>query len=337
MEATELKYLLVFALSLILSLILVPVAIRMAKRLDMLDHPEKDRWHDRVVPNVGGVAIFISFMLTSVIFVPFQREIWIILSGAVAVFTLGFLDDRFGTHPRIKLIVQFGVALALIFLGVRLRILPAVVAIPVTLLWIVGLINALNMIDNMDGLSGGITFIASMMIFLLSWQRGHSIVPVLALALAGGCLGFLVYNFNPARVFMGDCGSLFLGYTLSVLAILGFWQKSSPVFPLLAAPVLILGYAVFDTILVTVLRLKARGRPWIGGKDHSSHRLARLGLGERGAVLFLYALVIMVGISAFVVLNTGLAIGVPLVVFLSIAAVIFGWFLWKRTEELIDR
>ena len=337
MEATELKYLLVFALSLILSLILVPAVSRLARRLNILDCPGKDRWHNRAVPNMGGVAIFISFMLASVVFVPFQREVWVILSGAAVIFILGFLDDRFGTHPRIKFVVQLGVALALILLGVRLRILSAVAAIPVTLLWVVGLINAFNLIDNMDGLSGGVAFIASVTLFLLSWQGDHSIVPVLALALAGGCLGFLVYNFNPARVFMGDCGSLFLGYTLSVLAILEFWQKSSPMFPLLAAPVLILGYAIFDTALVTVLRLKAKGPPWIGGKDHSSHRLVKLGLSERGAVLLLYSLAIVGSMSAFAVLNAGLAVGVSLAIFLSIVAVTFGWFLWKRTEEFIDR
>jgi UDP-GlcNAc:undecaprenyl-phosphate GlcNAc-1-phosphate transferase len=244
---------------------------------------------------------------------------------------LGFLDDKFGTLPKAKFLVQIGIALALVLLGVRLKILPAIIAIPLTLVWIVMITNAFNLIDNMDGLSAGVAFIASMTIFLFSLNSGQATVPILALALAGACLGFLRYNFNPAKIFMGDCGSLLLGYILSTLAILGFWQNASPIFKTLTAPALILGYAVFDTTFVTILRLKAGGRPWVGGKDHSSHRLVKLGLSERQAVLLLYALGIIGSISAFIVLKTNLAIGVPLVVFLCMVAVAFGWILAKKT------
>jgi UDP-GlcNAc:undecaprenyl-phosphate GlcNAc-1-phosphate transferase len=215
------KYLLAFTLSLIVSLIVTPVVIRLAKRLGVIDRPVDDRWHKKPTPRIGGVAIFAGFIVASAIF---------------------------------------------------------------------------------------------------------------ALALAGGCLGFLRYNFRnrlPARVFMGDCGSLFLGYLLSTLAILGFWQKTSPILLALTAPALILGYAVFDTILVTVLRLNAGGRPWIGGKDHSSHRLVKLGLSEKRAVLLLYALGIVGSLSAFIVLKESLAIGVPLAAFLCIGGVTFGFILAK--------
>jgi len=234
-----------------------------------------------------------------------QNTKLIVLIGGFIIFTLGLLDDKFGTIPVVKFLVQLGVASALVSFGIRLRILPTAVAIPLTLVWIVMITNAFNLIDNMDGLSAGVAFIASMTIFLFSRMSGQATVPILALALAGACLGFLPYNFNPAVVFMGDCGSLFLGYILSVLAILGFWQKSSPIFPILTAPVLILGYAVFDTTLVTILRLKAGGRPWIGGRDHSSHRLVMLGLSERKAVLLLYALGILSSVFAFIMLRTG--------------------------------
>ena len=332
MGISGLKYLLAFALSLTVSLIATPFVIRLAKRRGIIDHPVDNRWHKRAVPHMGGMAIFAGFMVASAVFVPIQRETLIIFLGAVVIFTLGFLDDKFGSYFKIKLMVQFGIALALALLGIKLRILPVAVAIPVTLLWIVGLTNAFNLIDNMDGLSAGVAFIASMTFFLFSWNSGQAIVPVMALALAGACLGFLRYNFNPARIFMGDCGSLFLGYILSTFAILGFWQKSSPIFPILTAPVLVLGYAIFDTTFVTVLRLKAGSRPWIGGKDHSSHRLAMLGLGERKTVLLLYALGIVGAVSAFIVLNTSLVVGLPLVVFLGMVAVAFGWILATKVR-----
>ena len=332
MGISGLKYLLAFALSLTVSLIATPFVIRLAKRRGIIDHPVDNRWHKRAVPHMGGMAIFAGFMVASAVFVPIQRETLIIFLGAVVVFTLGVLDDKFGSCFKIKIMVQFGIALALALLGIKLRILPVAVAIPVTLLWIVGLTNAFNLIDNMDGLSAGVAFIASMTFFLFSWNSGQAIVPVMSLALAGACLGFLRYNFNPARIFMGDCGSLFLGYILSTFAILGFWQKSSPIFPILTAPVLVLGYAIFDTTLVTVLRLKAGSRPWIGGKDHSSHRLAMLGLGERKTVLLLYALGIVGAVSAFIVLNTSLVVGLPLVVFLGMVAVAFGWILATKVR-----
>lgn len=323
------KYLLSFTLSLVVSFLVTPIVIKLARRLGIIDRPVNDRWHKIPTPRMGGVAIFVGFVVASVIFCPFQRETLIVLLGGFGIFTLGFLDDKFGTYPKIKFLVQLGIALALVLLGVRLKILPSAVAIPLTLIWIVMITNAFNLIDNMDGLSAGIAFVASITLFLFSWQGGQTTVPILALALAGACLGFLRYNFKPAKLFMGDCGSLFLGYILSTLAILWFWQNSSPVFPFLVAPGLILGYAIFDTTLVTVLRLKSGGRPWIGGKDHSSHRLVKLGLSERQTVLLLYALGIVVSFSAFLVLRASLTIGISLIAFLCMVAVAFGWILAK--------
>jgi UDP-GlcNAc:undecaprenyl-phosphate GlcNAc-1-phosphate transferase len=253
------------------------------------------------------------------------------LAGGLAAFTLGILDDKFGTHPGAKFIVQLSIAFALVLFGVRIRIVPTPLAVPLSLIWVVMLTNAFNLIDNMDGLSAGTATIASLTIFGLTYEKnGQETVPILALALAGACLGFLRYNFNPARIFMGDCGSLFLGFTLSALAILGFWQDaSSPVFSALTAPALIMGYAIFDTILVTVLRLKNGGYPWVGGKDHSSHRLVRLGLSEKNAMLSLYSFGVIGSLSALVIQRSSTMIGLPLVTTLTLIAIGFGWYLDK--------
>ena len=325
------KYLLTFGTSLILSLIATPASIRLANRFGIIDQPVDSRWHKKPTPRMGGVAIFLSFIAASAIFGDFRRETLLLLLGGVGIFSLGLLDDKFGTFPKFKFLFQLIIALALVLFGIRLMIIPAFVAIPLTIVWIVMITNAFNLLDNMDGLSAGVAAIASFVFFLLSWKSGQKAVPILALALTGASLGFLRYNFNPAKVFMGDCGSLFLGYILSTLAIEGFWQSASPLLPALTAPVLILAVAVFDTILVTVLRISAGGRPWIGGKDHSSHRLVKLGLSERQAVLLLYTLSIVGSGSAFFVLNTGLTIGIPLVAFLCLVAVGFGFFL-SRAE-----
>ena len=327
------KYPLAFVTSLIVSLIVTPLVIKLAGRLGIIDRPVDDRWHKKSTPRMGGVAIFIGFIVASAIFASFQREMLIVLLGGIGVFILGFLDDKFGTFPKTKSLVQIIIASVLVLLGIRLKILPTAAAVPLTILWIVGLTNALNMIVNMDGLSSGIAFVAAIAIFLLSWQSGQTTVPILALALAGACLGFLRYNFKPAKIFMGDCGSLLIGYTLSTLTILGFWQESSAIFPALTAPVLILGYPVFDTTFVTILRLESGGRPWVGGKDHSSHRLVKLGLNERQVVLLVYAFGIVGGLAAFVLLNTTLVVGISVAAFLCMAAIVFGWFLAKLSKD----
>jgi UDP-GlcNAc:undecaprenyl-phosphate GlcNAc-1-phosphate transferase len=223
----------------------------------------------------------------------------------------------------VQVLVAFGVA----YFGVVSKILPVNwMNIFLTVFWIVGLINALNFLDNMDGLSSGITIIAALAIFGLSLQKGEASVPLLSLALAGSCLGFLRYNFNPAKIFMGDCGSLFLGYTLATLAVLGCWQSSSPFVGTFFAPILIMGVIIFDITLVTFLRLKHGIMPWIGGKDHSSHRLVSILKGsEKGAVLILYGMAIIAGVLGSLVLprlNSFAAI--LLTVTFGIALIIFG-------------
>jgi UDP-GlcNAc:undecaprenyl-phosphate GlcNAc-1-phosphate transferase len=177
----------------------------------------------------------------------------------------------------------------------------------------------------MDGLASGITIIASMALLGLSLGKGEMGTALLCLALAGSCLGFLRYNFNPAKIFMGDCGSMFLGYMLAALAILGGWQRHSPVFGAFLPPVLILGVAIFDTTLVTVLRLKNGRWPWQGGRDHSSHRLVSiLGGSEKGAVLVLYGMGVLAGVLGLVTaeLSSLMAILAAGVFFLGIT--IFG-------------
>ena len=286
-----------FLFAIAVSLILTSVVRRISLKLNILDMPRESRWHRQPVALMGGVGIFTGFVLVTLLRVHLTRQVLVLLLGGGAIFALGLLDDLLGTHPGVKFSIQVVVALAVACFGVAIRILPyRWLNIALTTLWIVGLTNALNLLDNMDGLSSGITTVAALVILGLSLQRGEALAALLSSVLAGVCLGFLRYNFNPAKIFMGDCGSLFLGYMLAMLTVLGGWQHSSPLVVTLMPPILILGVPIFDTTLVTIVRLKNGRKPWQGGKDHSSHRLVSiLGGNERGAMLILCGMGALVG------------------------------------------
>lgn len=319
-------YVIVFLSSLILSLVLTPIVRKAMLRLCVIDAPNESRWHQQSVALMGGIAIFISFALAALLRVELKREIIVILLGGGIIFALGLLDDLLGVHPRAKFAVQALVAFGIAYFGAATNILPYNwLNIFLTVFWIIGLTNAINLLDNMDGLSSGITIIAILAVLGLSLQKGEANVALLCLALAGSCLGFLRYNFNPARIFMGDCGSMFLGYMLAILTILGGWQRSSPLAGTFLSPILILGVPIFDTTLVTVLRLKKGRRPWQGGKDHSSHRLVSiLGGRERGAVLILYGVGILMGGSGLIIMKLNLLMAILIAVILFLGMVILG-------------
>ena len=319
-------YIITFFFSLIVSLVLTPIVRRAMLKLGILDMPNESRWHRQPVALMGGIAIFISFALVALLRVELKREMLVILLGGGIIFVLGLLDDLLGTYPRTKFAVHVVVGIGTVSFGVASKVMPfSWLNISLTFIWIVMLTNALNLLDNMDGLSSGITIIAALAIFGLSLQKGETNVALLSLALAGSCLGFLRYNFNPAKIFMGDCGSLFLGYMLATLAVLGGWQRSSPLAGTFLSPILILGVAILDTTLVTILRLKHGRMPWQGGRDHSSHRLVSILSGnEKGAVLVLYGVGILAGGLALIMmkLNSLMAILIAAIFFLGM--ILFG-------------
>ena len=320
-------YITIFFFSLILSLVLTPIVRKAMLKFGILDMPSESRWHRQPVALMGGIAIFISFALVALLRVELKREILVILLGGGIIFALGFLDDLFGTRPKVKFAIQVLVAFGVAYFGVASKILPySWLNILLTVFWIVGLINALNLLDNMDGLSSGITIIAVLAILGLSLQKGETYAALLSLALAGSCLGFLRYNFNPAKIFMGDCGSMFLGYMLATLAVLGGWQRSSPFVGTFLAPILILSVAIFDTTLVTILRLRHGKMPWQGGRDHSSHRLVSIfGGSEKGAMLVLYGIAIIAGvIGSLVIPRLSSLTAILFTATFGIALIIFG-------------
>ena len=294
----------------------------------MVAIPRQDRWHRQPTPLLGGVAIFAASTAVIVWFGPKDARLIGLVGGGAILFVTGLIDDFRHLRPHTKLIAQIAAACVLVFGGVQVGS-PwlAAIAIPLTILWVVGITNAFNLLDNMDGLSAGTAVIAAAFLFAFTISVGHLDIAVLCLALGGAALGFLIYNFNPARVFMGDSGSMYLGFTLSGITLLGTHEMASDVFFVLLVPAAMLGLPIMDTTLVTIVRT-LEGRPLSqGGRDHLSHRLVAVGLSERQAVLVLYVLAASFGSLGLVARVMGVWLSLVLAGVYLVIAVLFGAFL----------
>jgi UDP-GlcNAc:undecaprenyl-phosphate GlcNAc-1-phosphate transferase len=277
---------------------LTPLVRLGARTLGVVSSPSQDRWHPRSIPLLGGIAICAAVLIATLMAGRPSRDLLLALGAGVALLGVGVVDDVYGVRPVLKLIAQIGVACVLVSLGVSLNWTgsPSVNAV-ITILWIVGTTNAFNLLDNMDGLCAGIALVTAL---ALCWSVGEAGggVFICSAAVAGATAGFLVFNFKPASIFMGDTGSLFLGSTLGVLAVLGAPLAQKGVLSAIAVPVLLMLIPIFDTTFVTLSRKLSRRRVSVGGRDHTSHRLVALGLSERQAVLFLYGIAALAGAAA---------------------------------------
>lgn len=299
-------YIIGFVSSCLIALLLTPLVKRLAFWVGATDRPDERKVHSRIMPRLGGLAIFLAFVGAFIIVMPvlkdhnFNAALGLLLGGTVVVLT-GALDDRFQLRPRYKLLGQLIAAGIVVAFGLRIELssLPFVgemlvgaewISIPVTILWIVGVSNALNLIDGLDGLSAGVSGIATMTIFVLSLIVPSVTVSLLSIILLGGIIGFLFYNFHPAKIFMGDSGSLFLGFALATLSILGF--KQATVLSLLI-PILILGVPLSDTIFAILRRLVNKKPISAPDKSHLHHCLLQLGLSHRVTVLIIYGIALV--------------------------------------------
>ncbi len=285
-----------FGLALVLSLVFVPVARAVATRLGYVAKPREDRWHRRPVALFGGAAIAASLFASVAVF-RVAAELAVLTGTAAAMFAVGFVDDVVSLKPSTKLIAQIACASVLLFFGYRLNWVHSSYTLDtiLTLVWVVGMTNAFNLLDNMDGLCGGIAVIvgASLLVSLLPGARAHSFAEVRYLAMLLGAVGgFLVYNVHPASIFMGDSGSLLLGFSFAAVTLSAERTSAgrTDALSIVAAPVLVLLIPIFDTTLVTLSRWFWGRRASQGGRDHSSHRLVAIGLSERSAVALLWLL-----------------------------------------------
>lgn len=289
-----------FLISLVLSYLLTPTAGVIAQKLGLVDKPSSIKAHAHPTPLLGGLAIFISFFLALIFTAGIDRNIFAMLIGGTLLFAIGVIDDKIGMMPKFKLFGQLVAALVVVRMGIRAGFIENYyLSMLFTCLWIVGITNAINLLDNLNGLSSGITAIAAFFFGMLALERGDLMIAALGFALCGSSAGFLKHNFPKAHIFMGDAGSLFIGFLLSTIAILGNWRSPTHITSL-AIPILILGYPIFDTTLVIISRVKDGRSIFQGGKDHSSHRLALLGLRKRRAVLVIFSINVCLGLAGYI-------------------------------------
>jgi UDP-GlcNAc:undecaprenyl-phosphate GlcNAc-1-phosphate transferase len=313
----------------ILSSLLVPASAALARRFNVMDHPGARKVHVAPTPRLGGVAVFLSFNIVvlagylispHIAGFPWLRDVMGptslilqeafrakarltgLLAGGGVVFVIGLLDDARGGHfpVALKAAGQVLAAVTLVGAGVRTSFLPFDwMNVLVTVLWLVGMTNAFNLLDNMDGLSAGVAFVASGVFLLTAWSLGELFISLILAAFMGSLLGFLFFNVHPARVFLGDCGSLFIGYLMGSLTLLERYvsHASSTLFPILL-PVFVLAVPLIDTFTVTFIRLR-EGRPiYIGDRRHLSHRLVALGFSQPAAVRILWLMTFCLGLGA---------------------------------------
>ncbi|HYO91117.1 MAG TPA: hypothetical protein VEQ40_05755 [Pyrinomonadaceae bacterium] len=290
-------------LSFALSLILTPAVRLLARRVGMVAKPKIDRWHKKPTAMLGGVGIWLSVIAVYLIFIPHTPYGWVVIGSSTFLFLVGLADDIFHAKPYQKLIGQVMGAAFIIYYGLSLPWTSShTINIAITIFWLIGITNAINLLDNMDGLAAGIAAIASVFLALSFIANGQFIEASMLAVFAAALVGFLAYNSNPASIFMGDCGSMFIGFFLASAALMSVaGGRSRSFLPVLAVPILILFIPIFDTTLVTVMRKLSGRAVRQGGRDHTSHRLVALGMSERRAVLMLYVFAALSGLLALLV------------------------------------
>lgn len=326
-----------FALSFLLTL----AAKRIAPRLGVVAHPANDRWHRSTVPLLGGVAVALPVVAALVLLPGPTTERAVLLAGPSLMLLVGLADDVRPLSPRWKLLPQVALAMAVAASGVQLRLTGEPLAnAALTVLWIVGVTNAFNLLDNMDGLAAGIAAITVGFRLAFFALDGNLEAGGTAAVFVGAALGFLAHNFPPASIFMGDAGSFFTGSFVAILCLTGGYPYSRHVVSVLLIPALIVLVPILDTSFVTLTRTLA-GRPiYMGGRDHLSHRLVALGLKEREAVAALYALAAASGLAAIATYRLGIWTGLAFLGVLAATTIRYGARLARtgraRSEQVPD-
>lgn len=308
------RYAGIFLLSLVIAALSTPVVKKLAYKLGAIDIPNDERRiHNKPIPRMGGLAIYIAFVICSLYFSGFDKRILGIVIGGTLIVIMGIMDDIKALKPGPKFAFQIAAALVLVSFGVSVKSITVpffihggsmdvgYFGIPITLIWVVGITNAINFIDGLDGLACGIGLISALTLFGVALISGRDVSVILTLVLAGACMGFLPYNFNPASIFMGDTGSQFLGFTLAAISIQGAIKSAAAV--AVAVPILALGLPIYDT-LFSMVRRKINKKPMSqADRGHFHHRLLDLGLTQRQAVSTMYVISGLLGISAILAME----------------------------------
>ena len=331
----------------VVSLIATPVVKSLAFRVGAVDIPKDGRrMHDHPIPRMGGLAIFFGFMLSVLLFVPLTEQLRGMLLGGVIIVILGIFDDIYALPAKPKFLVQIAAALVAVWAGNKIEFLsnPNIfssepywelgwLSIPISVLWIVGITNAVNLIDGLDGLAVGVSSIAAITMLAVALLTGNMPIAITMAALAGACIGFMPYNLNPAKIFMGDTGSTFLGYMLATVSIMGLFKFYAVIS--FAVPFLILGLPIFDTANAIIRRVAAGRSPMSPDRGHVHHKLIDMGFNQKQAVAILYAISATLGLTAVVLTSSGevKAIVLLLAVLAAIlvgAGIIYGAEHWSK-------
>ena len=301
------KFLVPVITTFILSLIITPIVKKIAFKVGAIDKPNERKVHKKLMPRMGGMAIYISFLIGVALFPPDMIDVWPIILGATLIIALGIVDDVYTLSAKVKFLGQIFAALIPVLAGIQIEYITipngniiefGYLAIPITVFWIVAITNAINLIDGLDGLAAGVSSIALISISVLAFSLGNVVGTFIGILLLGSTLGFLVYNFYPAKIFMGDTGSLFLGYMISITAILGF-TKSATILSLII-PIIILAIPIIDTTFAIIRRV-VNGKPLTApDKYHLHHCLIRLGFTHRQSVVLIYLLSVLFSLAAII-------------------------------------
>ena len=344
----ELYHLIAFLISVTVVLWSIPDVKTIGLKFGIIDQPNARKIHNRPVVRVGGVSIFAGTLTAllivwrlgafSTISAEEAWEVWGVVLGSVAFFLIGFADDLFDLSALLRLVMQLAIATFCWYVGVRIDFLSVPfdgliqlgwLSLPITVIWLVGMANAVNMIDGVDGLAAGVSGIAAVVMLIVSLFMHQPAAALIAAALAGGALGFLRYNFNPAQIFMGDGGAYFMGFTLAGVGIIGLVKVTAVTAVLL--PYLILAVPILDISTVVVSRLSKGKSPFTADKSHLHHWLLEAGISQRLTVLFIYALTLWVGSLALGFSNIPSGWGYAVGATMLLAYV--GWQVWRNTRR----
>jgi len=338
-----------FLVSAVVVLWMTPVVKTLGLKSGRVDRPNERKIHERPMVRLGGISIFVGTLTAMLILwflggfgqlpPPQQDGIWGVVIGGIGFFAIGLADDLFSLSPLVRLGMQVAVAIAAWSMGVRIDFLSVPFnglvhlgwfSLPIAVLWLVGMANAINWIDGLDGLAAGVSGIAAGVMLVVTLFMDRPAAALVAAALAGGVLGFLRYNFNPAQIFMGDGGSYFIGFTLAGIGAIGLVKTTAVTAVVL--PYLILAVPILDMSAVIVSRLSNGKSPFLADKRHLHHRLLNAGIPQRLAVLFIYALTFWVGslALAFSGVPSGEAYAVGATMLLAYA----GWQVWRTTQKV---
>lgn len=333
-------YILALIIALLASFLLTPYIKQLAVKIGAVDKPDKRKVHTQVMPRLGGLAIYLATMQAIVCSMPITRDLLGILLGGTWIVIVGVLDDKYSLPARVKLAGQVIAAVILVAFDVKIEWLNnpfggyfylEYLSIPFTVFWVISFINVVNLIDGLDGLAAGVSGIASITVILVAVHQGYFPVATLTAALAGGIIGFIHYNFNPATIFMGDTGSMFIGYMLAAISIFGAVKSAATI--ALIVPAIALGLPIMDTAFA-ILRRYSNGRPiFQPDKGHLHHRLLAMGLSQRQAVLLMYGISIVLCLAAFVLAEANVYVAAVVIVLILVGVAVGA----KRIGILNDR